>query len=243
MNKKMWRSMLSMALAACMMFSLCGNAFAAEISNNIHYVSIGDSMANGYCFEGYEQGNGSAIDFLDGEGVYGVGAYPLQFEKYLKDNGYDVEHTKLAVSALRAEDLNFLLGGREEPQDDWEDQVNGYTEVRDDAVLSEFYQNAVTDADIITLGIGNASFGAFMLHRVTDALGVFGAELEEKEKVDLEEALSILDFEQKEVILEAYEDMKAEFAAYIPAELAEQYNVDQICDILAYTGAGFIVNY
>ena len=243
MNKKMWRSMLSMTLAFCMMFSLCGNAFAAELGNNIHYVSIGDSMANGYCFEGYEQGNGSAIDFFAGSGVYGVDAYPEQFEEYLEEQGYEVDHTKLAVSALRAEDLNYLLGGREEPQDDWEDQVNNYTNVDDEEALSAFYQEAVTDADIITLGIGNASFGAFMLHRVTDALGVFGAGLDEDEQVDLEEALSILDFEQKEVILEAYEEMKAEFAAYIPAELAEQYNVDQICDILAYTAAGFIVNY
>ncbi|MBQ1270026.1 MAG: S-layer homology domain-containing protein [Clostridia bacterium] len=243
MNKRLWRSMLSMALAACMMFSLCGNALAAGVKPELNYVSIGDSMANGYCFDGYEQGNGSAIDFLNGIGVYGEDAYPEQFEEYLEEQGYEVDHTKLAVSALRAEDLNFLLGGREEPQDGWEDQVNGYTEVYDDEVLSAFYQEAVAEADVITLGVGNASFGAYMLHRVTDALGVFGASLDEDEIVDLEEALSILDFEQKEVILEAYEDLKAEMAAYIPAELAAQYNVDQVCDILAYTAAGYLVNY
>ena len=46
-----------------------------------------------------------------------------------------------------------------------------------------------TEADVITMGIGNASFGAYMLHRVTDALGVFGANLEGDEIVDLEDAL------------------------------------------------------
>jgi len=246
MNKKMWRSMLSMALAACMMFSLCGNALAAELGNNIHYVSIGDSMANGYCFEGYKQGRNNGIEFFDGEGVYGEDAYPLQFEEYLKDNSYDVEHTKLALSALRAEDLNYLLGGREKTEDGWSYQpfmyADLYEEREEDVVaMKAFYQNAVTEADLITLGIGNASFGAYMLHSVTNALGLFGATFDDY--VDLEEALSILDFEQKEIILDAYDEMKAEMMAYIPAELADQYHVEDICDIIAYTGAGFLVNY
>jgi len=240
---RMLRSGVAMLLAFCMVAGFVPTmAFATE-ADKINYVSIGDSMANGYCFEGYEQGNGSNINFFEGTGVYGVGAYPDQFADYLEENGANVEHTKLAVSALRAEDLYFLLGGREEPQDGWENQVNGYTEVSDDAKLAEFYQNAVTEADIITLGVGNASFGAYMLHRVTDALGIFGASLDEDEKVDLNDALIDLNEEQKALVLEAYDMLEAELMKKIPAELAERYNVQQICDILAYTAAGFILNY
>jgi len=244
-GSKVLRSALCLVLAIVMALGTCISAFAAEPKESINYVSIGDSMANGYCFDGYEQGNGSAIDFFNGTGVYGIGAYPDQFAGWLKAQGYadEVKHTKLAVSALRAEDLYFLLGGREEPQDGWQDQVNGYTEVDDDVALAEFYQKAVTDADIITLGVGNASFGAYMLHRVTDALGVFGASLDGDEIVDLEDALIDLDDQQKQVVLDAYNYIKAGFAQYIPAELAAQYNVDQICGILAYTAAGFILNY
>ena len=82
--------------------------FATEINNDEHnhesiekhYVSIGDSMANGFGFTGYEQGE-EGHNFFEGIGTYGDGAYPLQFEAYLKEQGYDVEHTKLALSACR----------------------------------------------------------------------------------------------------------------------------------------------
>jgi len=249
MNKtktRTFRSCLALFMALCMVFGLFGPATSIKADaaeNVINYVSIGDSMANGYCFTGYKQGE-DGIDFLNGVNVYGQGAYPLQFEEWLNGQGYEVNHTKLAVSALRAEDLNFLLGGREEPQDGWQNQVNGYTRVNDDIILSEFYKTAVTNADVITLGVGNASFGAYMLHRVTDALGLFGASLSGDEIVDLSDALAHLDGDQKQVVLSAYDQMKAELINAIPdPALVEKFNVEQICDILAYTAAGFIVNY
>lgn len=242
---RMWHSGMAFVLAVCMAVGLCPSvAFAQEDTTTIKYVSIGDSMANGYCFKGYEQGNGvENIKFFDGVGVYGTDAYPLQFEEWLEGQGYGVDHTKLAVSAMRAEDLNYLLGGREMPEDGWFSQVNNYTEVQDTAKLSQYFTKAVTDADIITLGIGNASFGAYMLHRVTDALGVFGASLDDDEKVNLEMALTGLEPEQKAVAVQIYNELKAEMAKYIPAELMTQFNVNEVCDIIAYTATGFIMNY
>ena len=129
---KMWRSALAMALAICMVLSFCPvAAFAAE--EKINYVSIGDSMANGYGFDEYEQTSNdrNVYDFKTGKGMYGVGAYPIQFENYLKSLGYNVNHTKLATSAMLAEDLLYLLGGREEFDDDWggyKDYVGTYTD-------------------------------------------------------------------------------------------------------------------
>jgi len=241
---RMWHSGIAFVLAVCMAVGLCPSvAFAQEDTTKIKYVSIGDSMANGYCFEGYHQGEEGVIDFFAGKDVYGTDAYPLQFEKWLEGQGYGVDHTKLAVSAMRAEDLNYLLGGREKPEDGWFGNVNGYTEVYDTEALSAYFTEAVSDADIITLGIGNASFGAYMLHRVTDALGVFGASLDDDEKVNLEMALTGLEPEQKAVAVQIYNELKAEMAKYIPAELMTQFNVNEVCDIIAYTATGFIMNY
>ena len=208
----------------------------------LNYVSIGDSMANGYGFEGYAQGT-DAHDFLNGVGTYGAGAYPLQIEDYFAGLGYDVNHTKLAVSALRAEDLLYLLGGRDEPADDWFDEVLYYSGMSAEE-LSVYYQNAVKDADVITLGVGNASFGAFMLSRVTGAIGVMGAAPDVNPEYTLENALALLsDENDKAQILEIYNKLYNKLEGYLPADMVEQYNVEVVCDIVAYTAAGFILNY
>ena len=232
--------------------------FAAEVNGDEHrheltdgklnYVSIGDSMANGYGFDGYCQGN-DGFNIIDNQDkVYGAGAYPLQFEEYLKGiyGAENVEHTKLAASALRAEDLLYLLGGRENPADDWFDQVNHYTGIDDNELLAAFYQEAVKNADVITLGVGNASFGAFFLSRVTSLLGVMGGSLDEeqKEMYTLENALSIVEDEDaKAKILEIYNNAFEALNSYVSAEIAEQYNFEGVCELLAYVAAGFMVNY
>ena len=223
------------------------NNGAKEIeSNEKHYVSIGDSMANGYGFDGYQQGN-DGVNIINNQGkFYGAGAYPLQFEKHLKEQGYDVTHTKLASSALRAEDLLYLLDGRDTPADDWFDQVNYYTGIDNDDVLKAFYQDAVKDADIITLGIGNASFGAFFLSRVTSMLGVMGGSLTEEQKAQytLENALKLLDNEEeKEIIREISNKVSETMNSFVSKEEAEKYHVDEVSGLLSYTAAGFIVNF
>ena len=128
----------------------------------INYVSLGDSMANGFGFDGYDQLNeNGTYDLLNGIGVYGQGAYPLQFEEYLTGKGYEVNHTKLAISGMLADNLLYLLGGIEEEFDDgwggYESYIGGLDKEDD---LMPFFQEAITNADIITFGVGNASFGA-----------------------------------------------------------------------------------
>ena len=126
MNNKTrkWRSAIAMVLVISMLFSIFPTAAFAALGENdeINYVSIGDSMTNGYGFEGYEQCNSTdtAYDFIKDVGVYGDGSYALQFEQYLKDEnpGVTVNHTKLAPSALLADDLLYLLGVRETEFDD-----------------------------------------------------------------------------------------------------------------------------
>lgn len=226
-------------------------AYAAEESQKetLNYVSIGDSMTNGYCFTGYEQDSDdlSEYNFLTGKGTYGEGAYPLQFEEYLEEQGYAVNHTKLAPSATLAGDLWFLLGGRDEPNDGWGGfrSYVGKTYKYDDETLKAYYQNAITEADIMTVCLGNAEFGAYLLNRITDALGVLGGKLNDDKKVTLQEALdySGLDAEQQALVQQVYDMLVAELKSYIPEALWVKYNVQEICNLLVYTTAGYIFNY
>ncbi len=208
------------------------------------YVSIGDSMSNGYCFDGYRQGEDTDYNFFTGEGVYGADAYPLQFETYLNSKGYVVNHTMLASSAMRAEDLLYLLGGRDKPTDGWFSQVNHYTNCDDDAVLSAYFTQAITDADIMTMCIGNASFGAYLVQAVTRALGVMGGSLDEDEKVDLADALALVENDDlKQTVLKIYDSLKAEMTPYLGVVPFESEKVEDVLGILTYTAASFLVNY
>ena len=235
------RSGVALLLAFCMVVGFVPTAaFAAE--DEINYVSLGDSMTNGYCFTGYKQGDISDDQFVNGNGVYGYDAYPNLFAEWLEDEtGKTVNHSKLAVSAMRAEDLNYLLGGREMPTDGWFSQVENYSGTSGNA-LKDIYQDAIAEADVITMGIGNASFGAYLVQYFTRMMGVMGGSLDPEEKVDLEKALSVLNPEQKAVIMNAYNQMMALAEGYVPEELGP-INVQELVDLMTYVGAGFILNY
>ena len=245
--------LVSLVMVLAILFSVSATTISAaaqsiehdhtEENKEINYVSIGDSMTNGYGFTGYEQGSDN-LDFIGGgEGIYGKDSYPMLFEQYLKDKGYDVEHTKLASSALRAEDLYYLLGGLEQPTDDWFEEVNHYTNCDDDAALQQHFQNAVVDADIITLGVGNASFGAFLISRLTGIIGVMGDTPDENiYKLD-ESLVKELDEDQKEIVFEVYNKAVEYINSYVPAEVAEQYPVLDAAELLAYTVANFLLGF
>ncbi len=247
---------ISMVMVFAMLFSVSATTISAiswehadhtheNGKDKIHYVSLGDSMANGYCFEGYHQGSSTTAnyDFIAGKGVYGTGAYPLQFEAYLENLGYDVEHTKLAPSALLAEDLLYLLGVRETEFDDgW----NGYRDYVGDATeeeLKEHFQNAIADADIITLGVGNASFGAFLVQKFTEIIGIMGGESEIDENLTLENGLALLESEDaKQIVLDVYAEFDAAFAEF-SGEVYDEFHLDAALNLIAYTVASFLVSY
>jgi hypothetical protein len=64
--------------------------------NDKHYVSLGDSMTNGYGLSGYD-GESGVED-------YGYGSYANIFAEEI-----GAEHTQLAMSAMRPEDLHWIL--------------------------------------------------------------------------------------------------------------------------------------
>ena len=115
----MKKRILAIILTIAMVISMVPAAVAHELDfgndNTLVYVSIGDSMTNGYGLEGYDGESGIMN--------YGKDVYSNQFAAYLA--GYKgeiaddqtvftgangtVDHRQLAMSGMRAEDLAWLL--------------------------------------------------------------------------------------------------------------------------------------
>ena len=96
------KRILAATIALSMSLSASSAVFAADGSEPLKYVSLGDSMTNGYGLEGYN-GNNGVLD-------YGY-SYADLFADWLEDEDYAdvVEHYQLAMSGCRAEDLHWLL--------------------------------------------------------------------------------------------------------------------------------------
>ena len=95
--KTTFKRATALLLSLLMVFSVCSTALVvyaadADESNEINYVSLGDSMSNGYGLPGYD-GNTGVED-------YGEGAYGNQFAEWLE------EKNKLCMY-----ELEMILGG------------------------------------------------------------------------------------------------------------------------------------
>ena len=118
----MKKRLLALLMTLTMVVSLLpSSVFATEQNDPLVYVSLGDSMTNGFGLNGY--------DGYSGLSQYGYESYANQFAAWLAgadfeawlSNGSDqngqifvgdngqVVHAQLAMSALRVEDLHFLL--------------------------------------------------------------------------------------------------------------------------------------
>ena len=101
--------LLSVVMTLAMLLAVCAPAVSAlqhgdhdhDHEDGLNYVSLGDSMTNGYGLPGYNHNSGVAD--------YGTGAYPDQFKDWLTDAGVKVNHAQLAMSGIRTEDIHWLL--------------------------------------------------------------------------------------------------------------------------------------
>lgn len=257
-------------LALCMLLSIAPvGVFATE---TINYVSLGDSMANGYGLAGYQPVGGN----VNGYRQEAPKAYPSQVAE---EKGWDL--TQLAISAMRAEDLNFILNF------DWEDDAQvalvaeSQSWSKDDfianksrwdetfncgdlytwdefvdgrfndyyiinpaesgtAEYAKMFQNSVSTADYVSLGIGNANFGVFMLGRITNAFGVLNGTPEGDTWIAFQDALSKLDGPEQAAVMEVYNKLTSYLSqqSYIAVEQAEL-----LVNAVAYTVASYVLNY
>ncbi len=225
---------LALALVLCLVVGLCPAVFAAETEQK-KYVSLGDSMTNGYGLTGYGNVNGYLEESPD--------AYPVKLSEHF---GWDL--TQLAMSAMRAEDLHYILEyGRENAY-----QGDGYTKsefingrFKNDCggveAAANTYQTAIAEADVITMGVGNANFGVFLLGRITNALGVLGGNPSADAWIDFEDAIRECDEPTKAFIRQIREEVKASLYANVPAESHEI--IAPIENAISYAVVSYVMNF
>lgn len=119
---RFFRSLISMLLAVCMVLGMVPAAVFAAEGDMVKYVSLGDSMSNGYGMEGYEYeyhvGDAAMTECTDlnctqehevfhwsnGFLQEVPGTYPVLVAEHY---GWDL--TQMAMSAMRVEDLHWTL--------------------------------------------------------------------------------------------------------------------------------------
>ena len=264
--KKMSAKALSVFMSLIMLFSVFAPAVSAIDADhnhatekpNFNYVSLGDSMSNGYGMDNYAQ-NGYFDIFADGEvGHYGDHAYTSQFAEYLS-SVYNVNHIELAVSAMLSRDLLFLVGGGEYIEDgytgfidyvgvSWKTLIDEKTgEIINDeffAELQNLYIDSLTNADLITMGLGNAEFGAYIMHKLMTCLGFGGTSYTEViDYVQLENLMDTCDPALVEKVIE----LRDKYLAMLPQDEAfdafEAEQIETIANLFIYTILDFCNNY
>ncbi len=232
---KSFKRCLAFVLVLCLVVGLCPAFFAAE-NEQKKYVSFGDSMANGYGLTGYGNVNGYLEESPD--------AYPVKISEHFS---WDLTH-QLAMSAMRAEDLHYILEyGKENAY-----QGDGYTKnefingrFKNDCgsveAAADTYQSATADADVITLGIGNANFGVFLLGRITNALGVMGGNPSADAWIDFEDAIRECDEPTKAFLRQIRASVSEKLYASVPVESHEI--IAPIENAISYAIVSFMMNY
>ena len=323
--KKVSSKILALVMACAMLFSISAPALAAGITHQhedgdktIHYVSLGDSMTNGYGLPGYELNSGVE--------TYADVSYANQFADWLEEtSGATVDHAQLAMSGIRVEDLHWLLeldyndaeaiaviaelieredeweSGSEECEalwnstfttgdfwtlseicnhsrtdatylaivggvnydypnksfpgkldSDWEypttydseaNMAYSYNRAMKIAVIAKYFQEHVTDADIISLGVGNGNLGVFGFGRILDVIGFSSASVVGTAIYKVESAIRELDPATQEQILALKAMLMAKVNEIMPAGYGESEILSQLADIAVYIGLSMVLNY
>ena len=304
-----FKRILVLVMAIVMIVSACSPAIHAtanainhdhsahteskEEKENINYVSLGDSMTNGFGLNGYNSENSNG--FL--ELIYE--SYPAQFATWLSGSNADgFSHTagtpiynfkgananvtlmQLATGSMRPEDLLYALEADPNMFVEWDNSKLGWKYEMDEWGASDWtfeelfektsgwgkkyyasdytdrvwatyvvstYQSAIRDADIISLGLGNANFSDFLLDRIVPLAG-FGTEEEYQNELanyadmTLENALALcegLNEQVKALVNNAYNQFNEVLSGKgLPLE-----KINLICDRVAYAVASYIVSY
>ncbi len=279
----------ALILASSMVLGSAATVFAAGTTEgdtaDIKYVSLGDSMANGYGLEGYYEGDKNVNGYLQNDAY----SYAKQFAEHLETaHDKNVEHDALAISAMRAEDLLFALTLDTETVsendintfksidvdvDTWETTYKAkweetFGDYGDFYTLEEFvdkggrfndyankgldtegkisgtinvankFQTSVKNADVITMGIGNANFGVFLLGRLMNALNVLDGNSAEDAWIEVESLLKDCDEATKTAVMGYYNT-----AIEMLQEKVPMLAVEPLANALTYTFVSYVLSY
>ena len=286
--KQITFKVISLIMVIAMMFSISATTIGAvewthaghtheNGKDEIYYVSLGDSMTNGYGLPGYDMNSGVAD--------YGDGSYANLFAQWLGQQGAAVNHAQLAMSAMRAEDLHWLLEldytdaeaialaeANEFDEEAWNakfttgdywtwDEICTHSRTRSTitaikatgydtegydgvALIAKYYQDAVANGDILSLGMGNGNFGVFMFGRILEAIGFSGSP-DEAMIYTVENAIRELDPEKQAKILALKADLDKKVDEFIASEgnnMAAE-TVEALANTVVYTCLSFVINY
>ena len=257
--EKSIRSLICFLLVFSMVFTPCANVFATEQQKDtLDYVVLGDSMTNGYCMPGYYP-NGDYTDYGNVRG-YQINdieeIYSYQFAKYLQSLPENTDKTvkmhQLAISGMRAEELRFLLDEKYQgdaytwerfDSENLEDGERWFAKVFRDKHenlpadagndrLRREYQEAIANAEIISINIGANNFGTF----ITDEI-----------RADLTPGESGRTYHMEEVLGEnlSVDNLRQQLIAILSSKgLSVESNglLEKYVDLFIYTYAGFVVN-
>lgn len=256
MRHKTLRSVISALIAVCLVIGILPVAVFASEKPELNLVTIGASNVNGYGLRGYLKDPTGSLDddevmeaaalnelYKKNANVLGYnqtpeGCYPMLLATALGEQGYDVTLSQLAISSMRAEELHILLddsyngdvysGWRFIGNGKWFDIADG-TADGDYSQLRNNYQNAVANADVITVDIGANNFGVYLSYMVGN---------------NDTEANNINNIGVDPRIKEMYAAIKAEIE-----NLLNKYNVPQggifnsLLDTLSYALVGYCYHF
>lgn len=216
----MFKRIVSLCLA---MLVLLGTAQSFALFEECNYVSLGDSVVNGYGMDGYSSD-------VRGYKQKVKTAYP-----YLVAEELNADLTQLAFSGFRAEELHHVLN-EEYYGDDflyacfYDDPLFQRCGGGIDKIRRE-YKDAIEDADYITLQIGSNNFGTYLQMQLTRYM-----EGKEPFKFDRD------DYANGTMTREIREELKA--ANDYVAESNDMIGMlDFMIDCLNYTYEGFKMNF
>ena len=321
MLKKTFRSAVSFALVVCLLLGMSGNALAvlaADLNKDpdvnkdgkINYVSLGDSMSNGYGLPGYELNSGVE--------TYAGVAYANQFAEWLEANSnQSVDHAQLAMSGIRAEDLHWLLELDYNDQEaitliqdlidgDWDEEkwnakfttgdywtleeicnhsrldatylaIVGGTNYDDSsksfpgklpadyeypttydktadmsygknramkvALVAQYFQDHVAEADIVSLAVGNGNLGVFGFGRILDVIGFDGDGVVGTGVYRIEAAIRELDPEMQAKVLELKAALYDVVVAKAGMDINSNETLKALADIVVYIGLSMVLSY
>ena len=187
--------------------------------------------------------------------VYGYqrapeGSYPDLIRDALEQQGHTVLLDQLAISSMRAEELRMLLDNDyygdaytrwrfyDENGNGWFSSAakeEGMTNEEALAALRSQYQNAIADANLITVDIGVNNFGVYVINQIDS-----GLDNPENAKYDADFSVIFED----EAEMAAFQDEYQKIEQMITDALgSENKSLQFLVDTFAYAYIGFCVNF